>query len=135
MNMAGGGFSQRLEPSASTSICDFSVGYQVFGTLIRRDTKTNKPVPNLAESWEIVDPSTFTFKLRPNLTFQDGTKLDAAAAKAALDKSRAPTTALARSRHDARLISSIDAGADGRTVTLHLSTAGRRNPAPDPRRT
>ena len=35
MNMAGGGFSQRLEPSASTSICDVSVGYQVFGTLIR----------------------------------------------------------------------------------------------------
>src|SRR5690349_16616461 len=55
MNMAGGGFSQRLEPSASTSICDFSVGSQVFGTLIRRDTKTKKPVPNLAESWEIVD--------------------------------------------------------------------------------
>jgi ABC-type transport system substrate-binding protein len=121
MNMAGGGFSQRLEPSASTSICDFSVGSQVFGTLIRRDTKTNKPVPNLAESWEIVDPSTFTFKLRPNLTFQDGTKLDAAAAKAALDKSRNPANALARSATTLQLISSIDAGADGRTVTIHLS--------------
>src|SRR5215510_11594955 len=58
MNMAGGGFSQRLEPSASTSICDVSVGYQVFGTLIRSDTKTNKPGPNLAESSEIVDPTT-----------------------------------------------------------------------------
>jgi peptide/nickel transport system substrate-binding protein len=121
MNMAGGGFSQRLEPSASTSICDQSVGNQVFGTLIRRDTKTNKPVPNLAESWEIVDPSTFTFKLRPNLTFQDGTKLDAAAAKASIDKSRAPTSALARRATTLGLISSVEAGADGRTVTLRLS--------------
>jgi ABC-type transport system substrate-binding protein len=121
MNMAGGGFSQRLEPSLSTSICDASVGYQIFGTLIRRDTKTNKPVPNLAESWEIVDPTTFTFKLRPNLTFQDGTTLDAAAAKAALDKSRASATPLARSATTLALISSVEAGADGRTVTLRLS--------------
>src|SRR4029078_11288080 len=102
---AGAVSSRRLEPSASTSICDFSVGSQVFGTLIRRDTKTNKPVPNLAESWEIVDPSTFTFKLRPNLTFQDGTKLDAAAAKAALDKSRNPATALAGSATTPQVIS------------------------------
>jgi ABC-type transport system substrate-binding protein len=119
MNMGGGGFSQRLEPSASTSICDAIVGNQVFGTLIRRDTKTNKPVPNLAQSWEIVDPQTFSFKLRPNLTFQDGTKLDAAAAKASFDKSRAPTSRLAPTLG---VISSVDAGTDGLTVTLHLST-------------
>ena len=102
-----------------TAICDAIVGNQVFGTLIRRDTKTNKPVPNLAQSWKIVDPNTFEFKLRPNMTFQDGTKLDAAAAKAALDITRAPTSRL---EPDARRISSIDAGADGLTVTLHLST-------------
>ena len=59
MNMGGGGFSQRLQPDKMTAICDSIVGNQVFGTLIRRDTKTNKAVPNLAESWEVVDPSTF----------------------------------------------------------------------------
>jgi len=119
MNMGGGGFSQRLQPDKMTAICDSIVGSQVFGTLIRRDTKTNKPVPNLAESWKIVDPSTFEFKLRPGLTFQDGTKLDAAAAKAALDVSRAPASKL---NPTLGAISSIDAGTDGLTVTLHLST-------------
>lgn len=119
LNMAGGGFSQRLQPAAMTAICDSVVGNQVFGTLIRRDTKTNKPVPNLAQSWKIVDPNTFEFKLRPNLTFQNGTKLDAAAAKAALDITRAPTSRL---NPTLASISSIDAGADGLTVTLHLST-------------
>ena len=134
--MGGGGFSQRLEPSASTSICDQSVGNQVFGTLIRRDTKTNKPVPNLAESWEIVDPSTFTFKLRPNLTFQDGTKLDAAAAKA-VDRqvTRAPTSALAR-RATTLGPHLVGRGRSGRTHRDAAPlAAGRRHHAPDPRRT
>jgi len=119
MNQGGGGFSQRLQPDKMTAICDSIVGSQVFGTLIRRDTKTNKPVPNLAESWKIVDPNTFEFKLRQGLTFQDGTKLDAAAAKAALDVSRAPTSKLNPTLGS---ISAIDAGTDGVTVTLHLST-------------
>ncbi|MFA5885215.1 MAG: ABC transporter substrate-binding protein [Acidimicrobiia bacterium] len=119
MNMSGGGFSQRLQPAAMTAICDATVGNQVFGTLIRRDTATNKPVPNLAESWKIVDPNTFEFKLRPGLTFQDGTKLDAAAAKASLDANRASTSKLAPTLSG---ISSIEAGADGLTVTLRMST-------------
>lgn len=119
MNMGGGGFSQRLQPDAMTAICDSIVGNQVFGTLIRRDTKTNKPVPNLAESWKVVDPNTFEFKLRKNLTFQDGTKLDAAAAKAGLDKNRAPTSRLAPTLTG---ISSVEAGADGLTVTVRMST-------------
>ncbi|MCU1457429.1 MAG: putative dipeptide transporter precursor, rane component [Actinomycetia bacterium] len=117
--MTGAGFSQRLQPAQLTAICDAVVGNQIYGTLIRRDTKTNKPVPNLAASWRVVDPSTFEFKLRPNLTFQDGTKLDAAAAKAAMDITRAPTSKL---NPTLGAISSIDAGTDGLTVTLHLAT-------------
>jgi peptide/nickel transport system substrate-binding protein len=117
--MSGAGFSGRLQPAVMTAICDSVVGNQVYGTLIRRDTKTNKPVPNLAASWKIVDPSTFVFKLRPNLTFQDGTKLDAAAAKGAMDITRGPTSKLFPTLG---AISSIEAGTDGLTVTLHLAT-------------
>jgi ABC-type transport system substrate-binding protein len=119
LNMGGGGFSQRLQPDAMTAICDSIVGNQVFGTLIRRDTKTNKPVPNLAESWEIVDPNTFVFKLRKGLVFQDGTTLDAAAAKAGLDKNRLAPSRLAPTLSG---ISSVEAGADGLTVTVRMST-------------
>ena len=108
MNMSGGGFSQRLQPDKMTAICDAVVGNSVFGTLIRRDTKTNQPVPHLAESWKVVDPSTFEFKLRPNQTFHDGTKLDAAAAKRALDVSRAGDSKLFPTLG---VISSVEAGA------------------------
>ena len=118
MNMGGGGFSQRLQPNQMTAICDATVGNQVFGTLIRRDTTTNKAVPNLAESWEIVDPSTFQFTLRDDLTFQDGTPLDAAAAKAYYDIARVAPSTLAPTLG---VISSVEAGTDGRTVTFRLS--------------
>ena len=40
-------------------------------------TPALEPVPDLAESWENPDPTTFIFKLRPNLTFSDGSPLTA----------------------------------------------------------
>jgi peptide/nickel transport system substrate-binding protein len=43
-------------------------------------------VPGLAESYEVSrDGTTFTFKLRKDVTFHDGTKFDATAVKATLD--------------------------------------------------
>ncbi|MBM3692303.1 MAG: hypothetical protein FJW77_03255 [Actinobacteria bacterium] len=118
MNMGGGGFSQRLQPDRMTAICDSVVGSQVFGTLIRRDIKTNKPVPNLAESWDIVDPSTFKITLRKGLTFQDGTPLDAAALKRDIDLKRVAPSTLAPTLG---VISEVVPEADGRTVTIKLS--------------
>ena len=45
--------------------------------------------PMLAESWEFAkDGSTLEFKLRKDATFADGTKIDAAAVKANLDRAR-----------------------------------------------
>jgi peptide/nickel transport system substrate-binding protein len=118
LNMGGGGFSQRLQPNQMTAVCDSIVGSQVFGTLIRRDTKTNKPVPNLAESWEVVDPSTFKITLRKGLTFQDGTPLDAAALKRDLDVKRVAPSTLAPTLG---VISEVVAEPDGRSVTIKLS--------------
>ena len=40
-------------------------------------TPSLEPVPDLAESWENPDPQTFIFKLRPDLTFSDGSPLTA----------------------------------------------------------
>ncbi|GGO22885.1 peptide ABC transporter [Microbispora rosea subsp. aerata] len=48
-------------------------------------------VPWLAKSWQVSDDGrTYTFKLRDDVVFQDGTKFDAAAVKANLDKLREP---------------------------------------------
>ncbi|WP_261985887.1 MULTISPECIES: ABC transporter substrate-binding protein [Microbispora] len=48
-------------------------------------------VPWLATSWRVSDDGrTYTLELRDDVTFQDGTKFDAAAVKANLDKLREP---------------------------------------------
>jgi len=41
--------------------------------------------PWLAESWQLVDPTTWRFKIRPGMEFSNGEKLDAAAVHASLD--------------------------------------------------
>src|SRR5215470_17087184 len=52
-----------------------------------------KFVPDAAESWQISpDGLLYTFKLRKNVVFHDGTKLDAAAVKANIDHIMDPKT-------------------------------------------
>jgi peptide/nickel transport system substrate-binding protein len=51
--------------------------------------------PWLARSWEIsADQKSYTFKLRTDVTFHDGTKFDAAAVKTNLDRIKDPKNAL-----------------------------------------
>lgn len=58
----------------------------LFDTLIIRDVD-NTIHPLLAESWEMSDDDKeVTMKLRPGVTFQDGTPLDAAAVKFTFDR-------------------------------------------------
>jgi len=50
---------------------------------------TPEIVPALAESWNVsADGITYTFKLRKNVTFQDGTKFNASAVKYSFDRVR-----------------------------------------------
>lgn len=59
--------------------------YPVYDTLIRQNPDGTF-VPNLAESWEYVDPQTFELTLREDAVFTDGTSVDAEAVKANLDR-------------------------------------------------
>ncbi|HEX4472062.1 MAG TPA: ABC transporter substrate-binding protein [Nocardioides sp.] len=59
----------------------------IYEQLTRYDSTTGKVVPLLADSWSSSSNGlTWTFKLHPGVTFSDGNPLDAAAAKAALDR-------------------------------------------------
>ena len=50
-------------------------------------------VGDAAESWQSsADHLTYTFKLRPNVLFHDGTKVDAAAVKFNIDRLKDPAT-------------------------------------------
>ena len=48
----------------------------IFDGLVTRTTK-GEVVPEIAESWTQPDPTSYIFKLRPGITFQNGEKLDA----------------------------------------------------------
>ncbi|MFI2229306.1 ABC transporter substrate-binding protein [Nocardia testacea] len=76
----------------------------IFGALLYYDAVTRKIVPGMAESFTSKDGKAWTLKLRPGVTFTDGTPFDAAAVafnwQRALDPSQ-----LSPSRAAARMIS------------------------------
>lgn len=69
----------------------------VYDTLIYRDPSTQSFVPGLASSWEISpDGLTYTFSLREDVFFHDGSRFNAAAVGANLDRIVNPNTASQR---------------------------------------
>src|SRR5438093_11119321 len=73
-----------FDPSTSTTTNDVWNLAFIYDTLLYPPLKTGKYEPGLAQSYEVVDNSTIEVTLRPNLTFQDGEKLDADAVKASI---------------------------------------------------
>jgi peptide/nickel transport system substrate-binding protein len=116
-----------LDPhSAYDSGSQIAVG-GLFEGLIQVRTGTADIIePVLAESWTAnADKSIWTFFLRPDVTFQDGTPLDAEAVRASFDRlltlGRAPSTVLGRFIDDPTRI----AAPDSRTLVFDL---GKPNP-------
>lgn len=65
-----------LDPSDHYSISSTSVLRHVFDPLLDV-TNDSKFVPALAESWEVVNPTTWRFALRRGVTFHDGSPFNA----------------------------------------------------------
>jgi peptide/nickel transport system substrate-binding protein len=85
------------------------------GLLRLKPGTSDEFTPLLAESWETSDTqSAWTFRLRDNVTFQDGTPFDAFAARASFERlfalGLAPSTVLGRFLAGADQISAPDAG-------------------------
>ena len=57
----------------------------IYDRLLDRDAKTFKPKPMLAESWKIVNETTWEFKLRKGVKFHNGEPFTAASVKATID--------------------------------------------------
>lgn len=70
----------RAEPSVDPHFLYLStnVGYSqhIFGRLVNRDDNS-KPIPDLAESWELLNDTTWRFHLRRGVKFHDGTEFTA----------------------------------------------------------
>ena len=59
---------------------------QIFDTLLRRNSKTLQLESNLAESWRVVNDTTWQFKLKRNVKFHNGESFDAAAVKFSIER-------------------------------------------------
>ncbi|MBT0772185.1 ABC transporter substrate-binding protein [Kineosporia sp. J2-2] len=75
-----------IDPNQVYWIESRSLNRQFADSLTDQDPETGKIVPWLATSWKINDDATkYTFELRDDVTFSDGTAFDAAAVKTAFD--------------------------------------------------
>lgn len=75
-----------LDPQQAGGNDSLNIGRQLVDSLTDQDPETGEIVPWLATSWEASDDATrFTFVLRDDATFADGTPVDAAAVRANLD--------------------------------------------------
>ncbi|MGH7275679.1 MAG: ABC transporter substrate-binding protein [Candidatus Rokuibacteriota bacterium] len=64
----------------------------IYDRLLDRDAKTFKPKPMLAESWRIVNETTWEFKLRKGVRFHNGEPFTAQSVKATIDYALDPAS-------------------------------------------
>ena len=66
---------RNISPVSASTFHDWVVGYRVYSSLLQADPDF-QPVPDLAESWDVSpDNLTYTFHLKRNATFHDGTPI------------------------------------------------------------
>lgn len=81
-----------LDPHFITDIPSANINYQkVYEGLVKPDENFVLQ-PSLAKEWEIVDDTTWEFKLNEGITFHDGAAFDAEAVKATFDRLLDPET-------------------------------------------
>ena len=69
---------QSIDPSQITGVPEHRIYMALFEGLVTNDPRTNKAVPGVAESWTFSqDNSVITFKIRPGITWSDGTPITA----------------------------------------------------------
>jgi peptide/nickel transport system substrate-binding protein len=80
-----------LDPAQVTDVNSSRVGRRIVETLVTFPEESTQLLPGLAESWTISrDALQYTFKLRPGITFHDGTPLNAQAVKFSIERQIKP---------------------------------------------
>lgn len=84
---ADDGDADHIDPATVFDFESFQVTRNVYDPLVQVDDANLKLIPWLATSWTpSQDGLTWTFHLRPGVTFHDGSKLDAQTVKMSLDR-------------------------------------------------
>ncbi len=82
------GFGAEPRTMLAVTIVDWTTNNMlehIYDRLLDRDAKTFKPKPMLAESWRIVNDTTWEFKLRRGVKFHNGEPFTAHSVKATID--------------------------------------------------
>ncbi|WP_016695868.1 ABC transporter substrate-binding protein [Rhodococcus rhodochrous] len=109
-----------FDPHKTRITSDSTMLNLVYDRLVHRDRNAD-PVPGLAESWEFSeDGSTLTLNLRQDVTFADGTPLDAPAVVANLRRALEPDSITAAMLAGVESVEAVDA----HTVALRLNGPG-----------
>ena len=108
-----GGLPRVFDPARAAAPPDTDAVRALFEGLTEYEPGTVRPAPAVASRWEShEDGRVWTFHLRPGVTFQDGTPLDAEAARASFERlltlGLAPSTVLARFIDEPAQISAPD---------------------------
>lgn len=79
----------KLDPQMSTTVNDIAITFNVFDNLLTR-RRDGKLYPSLATEWKLVNPTTWQFKLRPNVKFHNGDRFTSADVKFTYERSYDP---------------------------------------------
>jgi peptide/nickel transport system substrate-binding protein len=74
-----------LDPHLAGEIPAHNIARNVYDTLLVRD-ESMRLAPSLAESWRLVSPTTYQFKLRRNVKFHNGEPFNAASVKFSIER-------------------------------------------------
>ena len=79
----------KLDPHLSTTVNDIAITFNLYDNLLTRRLD-GKLYPSLATEWKLVNPTTWQFKLRPNVKFHNGDPLTSADVKFSFERSYDP---------------------------------------------
>ena len=91
LRVASGFDPQTMDPHALALLYQSRIYTQVYDSLLNRDEKFALE-PSLAVSWQMTGPTTWRFKLRPGVTFHDGTPFTADDAVFSIERALGPTS-------------------------------------------
>jgi peptide/nickel transport system substrate-binding protein len=93
LRWASQGDTQTMDPHSQNEGLTNQINGQVYETLVDRDRQLNLQ-PRLALSWQQTGPLAWRFKLRPNVTFHDGSPFTAADVVFSIQRAKEPTSQL-----------------------------------------
>ncbi len=117
LRWAGRGDMQTTDPHSQNEGLTNNINELIYEFLVRRDKQLGI-IPSLAESWTQVNPTTWRFKLRPNVKFHDGTPFTADDVVFSFERAKADTSQLRAYSNSAGVAKKID------DLTVEFTTSG-----------